>query len=76
MIFQRWLAFALSASVVTALSARAAELPSQRHTDKPALPEVTKKCNVAGFPGVLASNGVCVRISGYVSSQFGGGQLK
>ena len=34
-----------------------------------------QKCNVAGFPGVQASDGVCIRLSGYVSSQFVG-QLK
>ena len=76
MIIQRCVALALAASVVTAVAAQAAELPSQRHTDKPAHAEAAKKCNVAGFPGVLASDGVCVRLSGYVSSQFGGGQLK
>jgi hypothetical protein len=73
MIIQRCVTLALAASVVTAVAAQAAELPSQHHTDKA---EAAKKCNVAGFPGVLASNGVCVRLSGYVSSQFGGGQLK
>ena len=76
MIIQRCVALALAASVVTTVAAQAAELPSQRHTDKPAHAEAAKKCDVAGFPGVLASNGVCVRLSGYVSSQFGGGQLK
>ena len=76
MIIQRCAAFALATTIVAAGAARAAELPSQRHTDKPAHAEAAKKCNVAGFPGVQASNGVCVRLSGYVSSQFGGGQLK
>jgi hypothetical protein len=76
MIIQRSVAFALAGAVVAAIAGQAAELPSQRHTDKPAQAEAAKKCNVAGFPGVLASNGVCVRLSGYVSSQFGGGQLK
>ena len=76
MIIQRCVAFALATTIVTAGAARAAELPSQHHTDKPAHAEAAKKCNVAGFPGVQASNGVCVRLSGYVSSQFSGGQLK
>ena len=53
----------------TALAARAQ--PTSRSRRKPA-----KTCNVAGSPGVLAANGVCVRFSGYVSSQFGAGQLK
>jgi len=64
------------ATVVTAVVAQAAELPSQHHTDKPKQAEAATKCNVAGFPGVQASNGVCVRLSGYVSSEFGGGQQR
>jgi hypothetical protein len=75
MIIQRGVAFAI-AGAFGAVAAQAAELPSQRHTDKPARAEAAKKCDVAGSPGVLASDGVCVRLSGYVSSQFGGGQLK
>ena len=76
MIIRRWVTLALVGAVVAATAGQAAELPSQRHTDKPAQAEAAKKCNVAGSPGVLASDGVCVRLSGYVSSQFGGGQLK
>ena len=76
MIIQRCVALALAGAVVATTNAHAAELPSQHHADKPTRAEAVKKCNVAGFPGVLASDGVCVRLSGYVSSQFGGGQLK
>jgi hypothetical protein len=76
MIVQRRVALALVAALLGATAAQAAELPSQRHTAKPRAAEAAKKCNVAGSPGVLAGNGVCVRLSGYVSSQFGGGQLK
>jgi hypothetical protein len=76
MITQRCVALALAASVAAAVAAHAAELPSQHHADKPKAAEAVKKCNVAGFPGVLAADGVCVRLSGYVSSQVGGGQLK
>ena len=76
MIAQRRVAFVLVAAHFGAVAAQAAELPSQRHVDKPKQAEAAKKCNVAGSPGVLAGNGVCVRLSGYVSSQFGGGQLK
>jgi hypothetical protein len=76
MIAQRWVAFALMAAFLGAIAGQAAELPSQRHPDKPRAAEAAKKCNVAGSPGVLGANGVCVRLSGYVSSQFGGGQLK
>jgi hypothetical protein len=76
MINQRWVALALVGAVVAASAGHAAELPSQRHSDKPSHAEAARKCNVAGSPGVQAANGVCVRFSGYVSSQFGGGQLK
>ncbi len=75
MIEQRRVAFALVAALLGSV-AQAAELPSQRHADKPAQAEAAKKCNVAGSAGVQAANGVCVRFSGYVSSKFGGGQLK
>ena len=44
----------------------AAELPSQNKKPKPA--EALKHCDVAGSPGVMAANGVCVRLSGYVSA--------
>jgi hypothetical protein len=76
MIVQRRIGFALVAALLGAATVHAAELPSQRHSDKPTPAEAAKKCNVAGSPGVLAGNGVCVRLSGYVTSQFGGGQLK
>jgi hypothetical protein len=76
MIVQRQIAVGLVAAFLGAAAGRAAELPSQRHSDKPPQAEALKKCNVAGSPGVVAGNGVCVRLSGYVASQFGGGQLK
>jgi hypothetical protein len=76
MIVQRWVAFALVAALLGA-TAEAAELPSQRgQSDKSKKAEYVRPCNVAGTVGVLASDGVCVRFSGYVSSKFGGGQLK
>lgn len=65
-------ALALGALVSGAV---AAELPSSaKKTAKP--PETAqglKKCDVAGVPGVLAASGVCVRMSGYVSTQVGAG---
>ena len=77
MIVQRWVAFALAAALLGAAAGRAAELPSQRgQTHKPKQAEPAKTCNVAGNPGVIAANGVCVRFSGYVSSQFSAGELK
>ena len=77
MIIQRWRRIRARGRCRRSDRRQAAELPSQRgHTDKSKQTEYVKKCNVAGSPGVLASDGVCVRFSGYVSSQFGGGQLK
>jgi hypothetical protein len=77
MIVQRWVAFALAAALVGATTGQAAELPSQRgQTHKPKQAERARTCDVAGGSGVLAANGVCVRFSGYISSQFSGGQLK
>ena len=76
MIVQRWVAFALAAALLGA-AAQAAELPSQRgQTTKSKKTQYVTPCNVAGSPGVLAGDGVCVRFSGYVSSRFGGAQLK
>jgi hypothetical protein len=76
MVVQRRSGFVLIAAVLGGAAVNAAELPSHRHSDKPTQAEAVKKCNVAGSPGVLAGNGVCVRLSGYVTSQFGAGQLK
>jgi hypothetical protein len=77
MIIQRCGTFALATTVVAAIAAQAAELPSQHvHADKSKKAEYVTPCNVAGSVGVLASNGVCIKFSGYVSSQVGGGQLK
>jgi hypothetical protein len=74
MIVERWFACALAAAVLAATAGQAAELPGQ--TKKPTKAEPAKTCDVAGNPGLLAANGVCVRFSGYVSSQFSGGNLR
>jgi hypothetical protein len=77
MFVRRRVAFALAAAVLGAGAGQAAELPSQRgQTDKPRRAEPAKACSIAGNPGVLMANGVCVRLSGYISSQFTAGQLK
>ena len=77
MIIQRWVALALVGAVVAATAGQAAELPSQRgQTDKSKKTKYVTPCNVAGSPGILAADGVCVRFSGYVSSKFGAGKLK
>lgn len=74
MIVNRWFACALSAALLAATVGWAAELPAQ--SKKPTKAEPAKTCNIAGNPGVLAGNGVCVRLSGYISSQFTAGSLR
>jgi hypothetical protein len=55
-------------------SVAAAELPSQSKKAKPS--DGLKHCNIAGVAGVWAANGVCVRISGYISAGFAAGHIK
>jgi hypothetical protein len=77
MFVRRTVAFALAAALLGAAAGGAAELPSQRgQTHKPKRAEPGRTCDIAGNPGVLTANGVCVRLSGYISSQFTAGQLK
>ena len=77
MLVRRTVAFSLTAALLGAAAGGAAELPSQRgQTHKPKRAESARTCNIAGAPGVLMANGVCVRMSGYVSSEFTGGQLR
>ena len=73
MIVERWFACALTAAVLGAAAGQAAELPAPHK--KPTKAEPAQKCDIAGNPGVLAANGVCVRLSGYITSQFGAGNL-
>jgi hypothetical protein len=55
-------------------AASAAELPS-RDAKPPA--QKAKRCEIGGQPGVLTADGqTCIRVSGYISSQFTGGSLK
>jgi hypothetical protein len=74
MTVERWFACALAAAVLGAIAGQAAELPAQ--SKKPTKVEAVKKCDIAGNPGVLAANGVCVRLSGYISSQVSGGNVR
>jgi hypothetical protein len=74
MAFDRSIAFAILTVLALPAALSAAELPSQNKKPKP--PESVKHCDIAGSPGVLAPNGVCVRLSGYISTQFSAGQLK
>jgi hypothetical protein len=74
MIAKQLLACALSAAFLAATAGEAAELPAENK--KPTKAEPTAQtCDIGGKPGVLAANGVCVRLSGYISSQFSAGQL-
>ncbi len=74
---ERCLAFALVAALLGAVAGHAAELPAQNaQNKKPKQPEPVRHCDVAGSPGILAANGVCVRMSGYISTGVGAGQLK
>jgi hypothetical protein len=73
-MIERWLVCALAAALLGATAGQAAELPAQNK--KPTKAEHAQACDIAGKPGVLAANGVCVRFSGYVSSQFSGGNLR
>jgi hypothetical protein len=73
MIVKRALAYALAGALLAATAGQAAELPAQNK--KPTKAEPAKTCDIAGNPGVLAANGVCVRLSGYISTQVSGGNL-
>jgi hypothetical protein len=68
------LACALAVAIFSAIASQAAELPAQNK--KPTKAEPAPKCDIGGNPGVVAANGVCVRFSGYISSQFSGGNLR
>jgi hypothetical protein len=70
--------FGVAAIVLSAFvaGAPAAELPSQARKAKPPEAAAVKKCNIDGIAGVLAANGVCVRMSGSITAVVGAGQSK
>ena len=74
MAADRWISLAILAALALPTALSAAELPSENR--KPKRAEAVKHCNIAGSPGVLAANGVCVRLSGYISADFSAGHLK
>jgi hypothetical protein len=77
MTLERRFAFALAAALAGAAVGQAAELPAQNApSKKPKQAEQVKLCSIAGAPGILAANGVCVRFTGYLSSGVSAGQLK
>jgi hypothetical protein len=69
---------AFAAMLTLALSAHAAELPVQSKAQaggaKPT--QSVERCNIAGLPGVLGAGGVCVKVSGYISTGVAVGHLK
>jgi hypothetical protein len=73
MIAKRCFGYLLAAWFFGAIAGLGAELPAQ--SKKPTKDEHGKACDIGGAPGVMAANGVCVRLSGYISSQFSAGQL-
>ncbi len=74
MAIGRPIVLAVVAMLMGMRAAGAAKLPSQNKKPKPA--ETAKHCDVGGSPGVLAANGVCVRITGYISTGVNAGQVK
>ena len=68
----RRIALAVMAVLASSTVLAAAELPSQAR--KPKQAEAVKRCNLDGSPGVLAANGICVKLSGYVSAGFNFGR--
>ena len=77
MTVERCFAFALVTALLGAIAGQAAELPAQNAQSKtPKQAEPVRHCDIAGSPGILAATGVCVRMSGYISSGFSAGQLK
>ena len=77
MTIERCFAFALVTALLGAIAGQAAELPARNaQSTKPKQAEPVRRCDIAGSPGILAANGVCVRMSGYISSGVSAGQLK
>ena len=63
-----------AAGIVTVASAQAADLPTKKAA--PAA-EYVKICTVGGITGfVLPGSDTCMKIGGYITGQFEGGNLK
>ena len=74
MPMNRSIVWGFLAATTLANASAAAELPAQDRKTK--APPAAKHCNIAGSPGLEAANGVCVRLSGYISSGFNAGHDK
>jgi hypothetical protein len=73
----RFGALALVALTLCASVAEGAELPSQvKSKTPPEHAQPVKKCNIAGIAGVVAADGVCVRLSGSISAEVSAGHLR
>ncbi len=74
----RCLSFVMATALFGLRVGYAAELPAQAEQNKKqkAAEPAVKHCDIAGSPGVLGPNGVCVRISGYIETGVGVGQIK
>ena len=71
------LAFAALFFAALSCGGRAAELPSQaRKATTHESAQALKKCNIGGIAGILAANGVCVKLSGSISARFGGSPIR
>jgi len=70
----RSIVWGLLAAMALANALAAAELPTQDR--KPKAPQAAKHCNIAGSTGIQAANGVCVRLSGYISGGFNAAHIK
>ena len=71
------LRFRVRGALLGAIAGQAAELPAQNaQSKKPKQAEPVEDIATSRARRASAANGVCVRISGYISSSFGVGQVK
>ena len=76
MCLKRVRAAAALALILAAEMGFAAELPAEVKKAKPAAAGSLPKCNIAGVAGVMAANGVCVRLGGSISAGVAAGKLR
>jgi hypothetical protein len=67
---------ALGAALLLATPCFAAELPSGKKAKATAPTQSLRHCDLGGVSGVLAANGVCVHLGGYVSAGVGAQNVK
>jgi len=64
----------LCAAALWACGATAAELPSRGVKTKPPQ-DKARTCDIDGVRGIETPDGMCIRVSGYVSVGVGGGNV-